>query len=80
MCPVHVFPEAGAPEVIEVEGIPCDPVGSPLPDAKKVQRFLLAEMICGFDLLEADPKTLARVRETLSGAGGHSPAARRPSR
>ncbi len=72
-CPVRAFPDAETPEVIEVEGIPCDQAGTPLADAKKAQRFLLAELIAGFDLLEADPKTLARVRQALLGQGD-SPA------
>ena len=63
---VHVFPEEGVPELVEVEGIPCDQEGSPLPNGKKVQRFLLAEQMVGFDLLEADATTLARVRQRLS--------------
>jgi hypothetical protein len=74
--PVCAYPGKGTPEVVEVEGIPCDQVGTPLPDAKKVQRFVLAELIAGFDLLEADPKTLARVREALSGQRDSSAVAR----
>jgi hypothetical protein len=70
MCPVRVFPAKGKPEVVEVEGISCDQAGNPLPDAKKVQRFLLAELMTGFDLIEADPKTPARVRQALMAKDG----------
>jgi hypothetical protein len=78
MPPVRAYPDDRTPEVIEVEGIPCDQAGAPLSDAKKVQRFLPAELIAGFNLLEADPKTLARVRQVLS-RESDSPAMRRPA-
>ncbi|MGO8703868.1 MAG: hypothetical protein ACLQVA_08620 [Candidatus Brocadiia bacterium] len=74
---LRAHPNAASPEVIEVEGFACDQAGSLLPDAKKMQRFFPVELVAGFDLIEAHPKTLARVREALAGAGEHSPAARR---
>jgi hypothetical protein len=79
LCALRAHPNAASPEVIELEGFACDQAGSLLPDAKKMQRFFPAELIAGFDLIEAHPKTLARVRQTLSGGGEHSPAAQRPA-
>ena len=78
--PVCVYPEEGTPEVVGIEGIPCDQAGNPLSDAKKVQRFMLADLLTGFALLEADPTALDRVQEVLTGQAQTPPAARRPGR
>jgi len=78
-CPVRAYPSVDAPEVIELEGIPCDQAGNPLLDAKKAQRFMLAELLTGFDLLEADPVSLARVQKALGGQCADRAAARPPA-
>ncbi|MGD1002205.1 MAG: hypothetical protein ABSA67_16075 [Candidatus Brocadiia bacterium] len=79
-CALRAHPNAASPEVIEVEGFACDQAGNLLPDAKKMQRFFPADLIAGFDLIEAHPKTLARVRQALFGQGEHSSAAQPPAR
>ena len=76
---LRAYPGDAAQELVELEGLACDQAGNLVPDAKKVQRFVPADLIAGFDLIEADPKTLNRVRQAFAGEGRRAAPAPRPA-